>query len=92
MSSDSRIRMICFRLSAEEYDKLHDFCFTTGTRGISELARAAINLLLQQQQQPTRASQETLEARVSDLEGGLHLLSGEMKSLYQHRAVLLGQK
>jgi hypothetical protein len=46
------------------------------------MARVAINTLLQQ---PTRAGHESLEARVSDLEGRLHILALEIKSLNQHR-------
>lgn len=68
--------MISFRLTAEEYDKFRELCFIHGIRSVSEMARAAINLLLQQ---PTRAPQEALESRVAELEGRLHILALEMK-------------
>jgi len=42
------------------------------------MARAAINMLLSQ---PSRAPQEALESRVSELESRLHLLSLEIKKL-----------
>ena len=74
--------MISFRLSAEEYEKFRELCFTSGIRSVSEMARVAINTLLQT---PSRVSHESLEARVSDLEGRLHILSLELKSLNQHR-------
>lgn len=78
---ESRSRMISFRLTAEEYEKFRDLCFTHGVGSISEMARAAINLLLQQ---PARAPQETLEYRVTELEGRLHMLALEMKKLNQN--------
>ena len=72
--------MISFRLTAEEYDKFRELCFTNGIRSVSELARTAINLLLQQ---PGRVPQGTLESRVSELEGRLHMLSLEIRKLTQ---------
>ncbi len=82
MSLESRNRMVSFRLSAEEYEKFREFCFTSGIRSVSEMARVAINTLVQE---PGRAGRESLEARVSDLEGRLHILALEIKSLNQHR-------
>ncbi len=81
MSLESRSRMISFRLTAEEYDRFRELCYSTGIRSVSEMARAAINMMLSQ---PSRAPQEALEARVSDLESRLHLLSLEIKKLNQH--------
>lgn len=68
--------MISFRLTAEEYDKFRELCFARGIRSFSEMARAAINLLLQQ---PACAPQEALESRVAELEGRLHVLALELK-------------
>jgi hypothetical protein len=73
--------MISFRLTAEEYDRFRELCYSNGIRSVSEMARTAINMMLAQ---PTRAPQGALEARVSDLESRLHLLSLEMKKLNQH--------
>lgn len=81
MSLQSRSKMISFRLTAEEYDRLRELCFAHGIRSVSETARAAINMLLRQ---PARASQESLETRVSELEGRLHLLALELNKL-NHR-------
>lgn len=83
MSLESRSRMISFRLTAEEYDRFRDLCYSTGIRSVSEMARTAINMMLAQ---PARAPHETLETRVSELESRLHLLSLEMKKLNQHPA------
>ena len=74
--------MISFRLSAEEYEKFRELCFSSGIRSVSEMARVAINTLLQE---PRRVSSESLEARVAELEGRLHILALEIKSLNQHR-------
>lgn len=73
--------MISFRLTAEEYEKFRELCFTQGIGSISEMARVAINMLLQQ---PARAPQEALESRVAELEGRLHMLALELKRLNQN--------
>jgi len=73
--------MISFRLTAEEYDRFRDLCYAHGIRSVSEMARTAINMMLTQ---PSRAPQEALETRVSELESRLHLLSLEIKKLNQH--------
>lgn len=78
---ESRSRMISFRLTAEEYEKFRELCFAQGIGSLSEMARAAINMLLQQ---PARAPQEALESRVTELEGRLHMLALELKKLSQN--------
>jgi hypothetical protein len=40
---DRRIRIVSFRLSEREYRALREFCEANGLRGISDLARRAIN-------------------------------------------------
>lgn len=84
MPVESRNKMISFRLSEEEYDRFRDLCFTRGIRSVSELARTAINMLLQQ---PDRAPHESLESRVADIEGRVHMLALELKRLHQHVAI-----
>jgi Arc/MetJ-type ribon-helix-helix transcriptional regulator len=80
MSLESRSRMISFRLTAEEYDRFRELCYSNGIRSVSEMARAAINMMLSQ---PARAPQEALESRVAELESRLRLLSQEIKKLNQ---------
>lgn len=70
--------MISFRLTAEEYDRFRELCFTRGIRSVSEMARAAMNLLAQE---PARVPQEALESRVAEIEGRVHLLALEIKKL-----------
>jgi hypothetical protein len=72
--------MISFRLTAEEYDRIRELCSVSGTRSVSELARAAINSLLKQ---PSQAPAEALEYRVAELEGRVNMLRLEFKKLSQ---------
>lgn len=81
MSLESRSRMISFRLTAEEYDRFRELCYSNGIRSVSEMARTAINMMLSK---PDRAPQEALETRISEIESRLHLLSLEIKKLSQH--------
>jgi hypothetical protein len=79
--------MISFRLTAEEYDRFRELCYSNGIRSVSEMARAAINMMLSQ---PSRVPQEALESRVAELESRLRLLSLEIKKLNQHSGPGLG--
>jgi Arc/MetJ-type ribon-helix-helix transcriptional regulator len=69
-------KMITFRLTAAEYDHCRDLCETGGFRSVSSLARAAIDLLLQQ---PARPHDITLEARIAALEARLNQLTQELE-------------
>jgi hypothetical protein len=70
--------MVSFRLTADEYDRFCELCSASGTRSVSELARAAINSLLKQ---PGQAPREALESRVAELEGRMNMLRLEFKKL-----------
>ena len=78
--------MVSFRLTAAEYEQFRDICFTHGIRNVSEMARVAINLLLQQ---PTSTAQKTLETRVSELEGRLNILALELKQIESGRRMAM---
>lgn len=80
MSSASKSHMVSFRLTKEEYEQLRDLCFLNGVGNVSEMARAGLNLLLQQ---PARVPQESLECRVAEIESRLRLLTLELKRLCQ---------
>jgi hypothetical protein len=75
--------MISFRLTAEDYERFREMCLSCGTRSVSELARAAINSLLNQQKP---APQETLEYRVMELEGSVNMLRSEFKRLRERES------
>ena len=70
--------MISFRLSEEEFDRFRAICFNYGVRSVSELARTAINKLLEQ---PGQAQEQSLASRVAELEGRIRILSLELKRL-----------
>jgi hypothetical protein len=70
--------MISFRLTQDEYEKFRRVCFTHGIKSVSEMARAAINLLLQE---PARAPNEAIESRVAELEARVHMLFLELRRL-----------
>ena len=70
--------MISFRLTAEEYAKFRQLCLEHGIRSFSEMARVAINLLLQE---PARTTDIAIESRLANLESRVHMLSQEVKRL-----------
>ncbi|QOY86262.1 hypothetical protein [Paludibaculum fermentans] len=43
-----RTKMVCIRLSDDEFRKLHEACATIGARSISDLARDAMNSVVAQ--------------------------------------------
>jgi len=69
-------KMISFRLSAKDYEKLRQFRMTQDSRSVSELARVAVNKLI-----CDSGLDEALETRVNELEGQLHMLALELKRL-----------
>jgi len=78
MSIRSRDKMISFRLSERDYERLREVRVTRGARSISELARAAVSQLVSAVA-PT--SEEALEIRVNELEGQLRGLALELEKL-----------
>lgn len=70
--------MISFRLTAEEYNRFRELCSASGSRSVSELARAAIHSLLRQ---PSNVPGEAIECRVTELEGRVHMLGLEFRKL-----------
>jgi hypothetical protein len=78
MSTASRDKMISFRLSARDYERLREFRVTRGARSISELARAAVSELIGSLAPP---SDHPLETRVNELEGQLQMIALELKKI-----------
>jgi Arc/MetJ-type ribon-helix-helix transcriptional regulator len=78
MSIEHRSRTISFRLTTEEYERFRDLCSTNGISNVSEMARAAINMLLEKRKESPKSVLETL---VTDLEGHLQALFVEVKKL-----------
>jgi hypothetical protein len=75
--------MISFRLTLGEYKRFRELCFTHGVRSVSELARAAIHMLLEQSAQ---VPQQSLESRVAAMERRLRMLSLEIRLLSYDRS------
>jgi len=80
MSIRSRDKMISFRMSAQDYDRLREFRVIRGARSISELARTAVSKLMNSL---APNHEEMLEVRVSELEGQLRMLALELKKIKQ---------
>jgi hypothetical protein len=83
MSAQSRNGMITVRLTAEEYRRFRELCLSLGVRSFSEMARAALNMLLQE---PGRAPKQTLESRVAEFEACLRMFIGESRNLNRDTA------
>jgi hypothetical protein len=56
-------KMISFRLSPEEYQRLRDTCELQGIRSLSDLARTAMQELIASGWQPVPLSDEVRELR-----------------------------
>lgn len=71
-----RNKMVSFRVSAEEYRNLCQACATQGVRSVSELARAAIQLLI-----AGNSVTVTLHDEVRELGTRVQFLSTELERL-----------
>ena len=72
-------KLVTFRLSEDEYSRVRDLCFSKGIRNVSEMARTAINMLLTQ---PDRIEEQSIAARMNELDGKLHILALEVRRLH----------
>ena len=76
--SRPRNRLIYFRVSEDEYQKYNHACASTGSRSISELARSAMESIVQHSDKHEDRLTERLsviETLVSDLNRKVHELS-----------------
>jgi hypothetical protein len=78
--SQSKSRMISFRVTEEEYDRFRSVCFSRGIPSVSELARAAIDVIVYQTH---NLPQSALEYRVTEIEDRIQALSLELKKVNQ---------
>jgi hypothetical protein len=88
--SKNRSRILCIRLSDEEYEGLKILCVTRGERSVSDAARHAMRQMLQ----PQAASAETIQqmsGRLQELDGRLATLDREVNRLYNLFAAKLAQ-
>lgn len=78
MTDSSRSKMISVRLTAEEYEAFRKVCFERSIGTVSELARIALQALLEK---PTRVFKRTVEQRITNMESRLRLLGSEVSQL-----------
>ena len=72
-----RSRVVSIRLSDEEYDQLRSLCAIKGADSISELARAAMKLLVMENDSHGPA----MESRVNEIDVRIDLLNREVARL-----------
>ena len=72
-----RTRIVSIRLSDEEYDQLRSLCAIKGTDSISELARAAMKLLVVEHKSHGAA----METRVNEIDVRIDMLDREIARL-----------
>lgn len=71
-------KMVSFRISMEDYEKLRIFCISKGQRSVSDLARMAVNVVMEKGGAPS------LESRVADVEGRIHFITSELLRMSGH--------
>jgi hypothetical protein len=80
-----RSRIISVRLTADEYISFRDLCYAQGIPTLSELARKAMQIMVQQS--PSQSCQDSVETRLSQLEGRLKLLTLEVNRLDKQKCL-----
>ena len=76
MPPESRSHMVSFRLTREEHDRFRELCLAHGLPSISEMARAAINMMFAE-----RKPYDRFESRLAELETRVHFLTAELQKL-----------
>jgi len=75
-----RTKVISIRLSEEEYCHLQDLCVRKGADSISELARAAMKLLVSQEKE-SESDKSEIESRVNEMHSRVSILDREVARL-----------
>ena len=65
-------KMVSFRVSIEDYERLRIYCISKGQRSVSDLARLAVGTVVENGESPS------LETRIAEMEGRVHLLTNEV--------------
>jgi Arc/MetJ-type ribon-helix-helix transcriptional regulator len=71
--------MVSFRVSPEEYRSLCQACSAQGVRSVSELARAAVQMLIK-----AKTVSEAFDDQLQDLRTRVQFLSAELERLSRH--------
>ncbi len=79
----TRSRQIAFRMSRDEYEKLCEFCVSTGARSISDLARSAIcqviGITTDGMPDPIAGRMQVLDFRIQQVDRKLDELTSLLK-------------
>ena len=75
MPLESRNRMISFRLTEEEYDRVRLLCVARGQHSVSEMIRSAVHDMLGQSYEPAASASTELHVRLRSLESRLSELA-----------------
>ena len=78
MPLETRTHMVSFRLTETEYSRLREISFSYGMRSVSEMARCALNMMLQQ---PQHSPEQLTEFRISEIENRVEMINGELKRI-----------
>ncbi len=78
-----RTKMVTFRVSFEEYEKLKVFCLSKGQRSVSDLARNALSAMVESGGVPD------VQARLTDMEHQLRMLASEINRLSGAQEIVL---
>jgi hypothetical protein len=84
MALDLKSRMVSFRLTADEYERVRELCYSHGLPSVSEMARTAIHLLLNNL---STLPAQSLEGRLTELEGRVRTLASDVRKLQSRTAV-----
>src|SRR3954447_18154064 len=70
-----KTKIVTFRITTDEYERLRNFCISKGQRSVSDLARTAVSSVLESDGIPT------VESRLAEVEGRVHFLTREILRL-----------
>ena len=70
-----KTKIVTFRITTDEYERLRIFCISKGQRSVSDLARLAVSTVLENGGAPT------VESRLAEVEGRVHFLTRELLRL-----------
>lgn len=72
---DRKTKIVTFRITTDEYERLRIFCISEGQRSVSDLARKAVSTALENGGTPT------VESRLAEIEARLHFVTRELLQL-----------
>jgi predicted DNA-binding protein len=77
ISMNQKSKMVSFRLSAEDYQRLREACVAAGIQNVSELARSAMNRIIEDKD----SNHFTLDSQVRELREKVRHITLELDRL-----------